>query len=231
MAGDHDDDDDDALAFVSRNLGELGRTLPALIDKLRAAAAARGEPLPPSLPERDVVAARFATFSAYLERFGRADDARPAPLVLGGVVDEVVALLRPELERRARLVETRAPTPAVLATPRRVAQILLNVLVNAAQAIPEGRAGEQRIEVRLATDERGWAVVEIEDSGPGMSEELLARIFDPFFSTKRGAGKGLGLPLSRELVEELGGALRVFSAVGQGTRVRIELPPSRPVAT
>ena len=224
---DKKDDGDDALERVSGSLGELGRTLPALIDKLRAAAAARGEPLPPSVPDRDVVAARFATFGQYLDRFGRADDARPAPLALGGVVDEVVALLRPELERHARLVETRAATPPVLATPRRLAQIVLNVLVNAAQAIPEGRAADHRIEVRLASDERGWAVVEIEDSGPGMSAELLARIFDPFFSTKRGAGKGLGLPLSRELVEELGGALRVFSTVGQGTRVRIELPPAR----
>ena len=225
MAGDHDDDDD-ALASLSRNLGELGRSLPQLVDQLRAAAALRGEPLPPSVPDRDVVAARFATFGEYLRRFGRADDARPAPLALGPVVDEVLALLRPELERHARLVDTRAPTPAVLATPRRVAQILLNLLVNAAQAIAAGGGADHRIEVRLASDERGWAVLEVEDSGPGMSEELLARVFDPFFSTKRGAGKGLGLPLSRELCAELGGALQVYSTVGKGTRVRIELPPA-----
>ena len=226
MAGDHDDDDDDALAFVSRNLGELGRSLPELVDRLRAAAAQRGQPLPPSLPSSELVAARFATFSEYLRRFGAPDDARPAPLALEAVVDEVIALLRPELERRARLVETRAPTPLVTATPRRLAQVLLNVLVNAAQALPEGHAADHRIDVRLASDERGWAIVEIEDTGPGMSDEVLARVFDPFFSTKRGAGKGLGLPLSRELVDELGGALRVSSSVGKGTRVRIELPPS-----
>jgi len=220
-----DDDGDDALAFVSRNLGELGRTLPALVDKLRAAAAARGEP-PPAVPDREVVAERFATFGEYLRRFGRADDAPLAPVDVGGVLDGVLALLRAELERHARVVDTRAPAPRVVATERRLAQIFLNLLVNAAQAIPEGRAHDERIEVRLGSDERGWAIVEIEDSGPGIPGDVLAKIFDPFFSTKRGAGKGLGLPLSRELCAELGGELRVFSAVGKGTRFRVELPPA-----
>ncbi len=227
MAGDGNDDDrDDALAFVGGNLDELGRTLPALVDKLRAAAAARGEALPPSLPPRDVIADRFATFGAYRRRFGRADDAGAAPLDVGAVLDGVVALLRPELERHARLVETRAAAPRVVATERRLAQILLNLLVNAAQAIPEGRAAAHRIDVRLGTSERGWAVVEIEDSGPGIPDDVLARIFDPFFSTKRGAGKGLGLPVSRELTAELGGELRVYTTVGKGTRFVVELPPA-----
>ena len=225
MADGKDDDGDDALARVSRNLGELGRTLPELVDRLRAAAAALGQP-PPPLPAREAVAARFATFREYLARFGRPDDAAPAPTDVGRVLDEVLALLRPELERRARLVDTRAPAPPVVATERQLAQLVLNPLVNAAQALPDGDARAHRIEVRLGTDERGWAVVEIEDDGPGIPAEVMARIFDPFFSTKRGAGKGLGLPLSRELAAELGGELRVVSAVGRGTRVRVELPPA-----
>jgi signal transduction histidine kinase len=227
--GDPGDKDgkDDALAFVSGSLGKLGQSLPQLYEKLRAAAAARGETLPPSL--QDAAASggeRFAAFAEYLRRFGRPDDAPPSPLPLRALVDEVVALVRPELERRARLVVTHAPAPPVLATERQLAQVLVNLLINAGQAIPAGHAEDHRIEIRVGTDARGRAIVDVEDSGAGIPVELRAKIFEPYFSTKRGLGSGLGLSIAREIILELGGELQLFTEVGKGTRFRVELPPA-----
>jgi signal transduction histidine kinase len=225
VAGDGDEEDD-ALAFVQGNLSKLGQSLPELIEKLRAVAAARGEPLPPSLPAAAAAAEGFTLFAEYLRRFGRADSGPAASWAVADSVEGVLALLRPELERHARVVTSHGAAPRVFATERQLAQIWLNLLVNAAQAIPAGNAQHHRIEVRSGSDERGWAIVDVEDSGPGIAPELLARIFDPFFSSKRGAGKGLGLPITRQIVAELGGELSVRSTVGVGSRFRVALPPS-----
>jgi signal transduction histidine kinase len=226
--GDPDDrDEKDALAFVSGNLGKLGESLPALLEKLRAAAAARGESLPAALEDAAASGGkRFAAFAEYLRRYDRPDDAPAAPQSLGAIVDDVVALVRPELERRARLVVTLALAPTVLATERQLAQVLVNLLINAGQAITAGRAHENRIDVRVGTDERGRAVIDVEDTGSGIPDELVPQIYEPYFSTKRGLGSGLGLSITREIVLELGGELRLFTEVGKGTRFRVELPPS-----
>jgi two-component system NtrC family sensor kinase len=80
--------------------------------------------------------------------------------------------------------------------------------------------------VRTFTDDTGHAVVEVEDTGPGIPDEVLPRIFDPFFTTKEfGAGTGLGLSITHAIVTGLGGTIDVSSAPGRGTRVRIAMPP------
>jgi two-component system NtrC family sensor kinase len=217
-------DDDDALQRIIGSLEELGGSMPELVAKLRAAAALRGEPVPAALPA-DAGGARFTALAAYLRRFGEPDRSAPAPRSLRDIVEDVLSMLQPELERKARVVTDFGDAPPVLATERQLGHVILSLLINAAQAM-KGKPEEQRIEVRVSSDARGWAVVEVVDSGPGMPDELLARIFDPFFSTKRGAGKGLGLPVSRAIVTELGGELRAYSTVGKGSRFRIELPPA-----
>jgi len=223
------DADDDALERIIGSLEELGGNMPELVARLRAAAALRGERLPAALPADAANAAnagqRFTALAAYLRRFGEPDRSAPAPRSLPDVIEDVLDLLRPELERHAQLALSIGEAPLVLATERQLGHVVLSVLVNAAQAM-KGKPEDNRIDVRISEDARGWAVVEIVDAGPGMADDVLARIFDPFFSTKRGAGKGLGLPVSRAIVSELGGELRVFSTVGKGTRVRIELPPA-----
>src|SRR4051812_44321535 len=200
--------------------------MPELVARLRAAAAQRGEAVPAALPADAAGGARFTALAAYLRRFGEPDHSAPAPRSLRDIVEDVLSMLQPELERKARVVTEFGDTPPVLATERQLGHVILSLLVNAAQAM-KGKPDEQRIEVRVSSDARGWAVVEVVDSGPGIPDELLGRIFDPFFSTKRGAGKGLGLPVSRAIVSELGGELRVWSTAGTGSRLRIELPPAR----
>lgn len=222
------DEDDDALASLSSNIARLGASLPALAEKLRAAAAARGQPVPPSLPaiSSAAMAQRFAGFAEFLRRFGRDDERPRTPTSLPPLLREVVALLRPELSLRARVVETYASSPLVLATERQLAHLVANLLVNAAQAIAEGDAASNRIAIRTGSNERGWAVIEIEDTGAGIPDELKAKIFESYFTTKRGRGSGLGLTISREIVDELGGELRLTSEPGKGTLFRIELPPA-----
>lgn len=223
MAGD-EREKDDAIALLADHIARLGGALPGLADKLRAAAAARGQP-PPPLPDGDV-GARFAGFAEFLRRFGRPDGRPPAPMALRPTLDDVVALLHPELSRRARLVATHAPSPLVVATARQLAHLSANLLVNAAQAIADGDADANRIELRSGADERGWAVIDVADSGAGIPEELQQKIFETYFTTKRGRGGGLGLTITRELVGELGGELRLWSAPGKGATFRIALPPA-----
>jgi C4-dicarboxylate-specific signal transduction histidine kinase len=227
VAGD-EDDADDMLAFLSGNIARLGAALPALAEKLRAAAAVRGQPVPPSLPaiSADVMAQRFAGFAEFLRRFGRLDERPRRPTSLPPLLREIVALLRPELSMRARVVEKYASSPLVLATERQLAHLVANLLVNAAQAIADGDADTNRIEIRTGSNERGWAVIDVEDSGAGVPDELRDQIFEPYFSTKRGRGSGLGLTIARELVDDLGGELRLTSAPRRGAHFRIELPPA-----
>ena len=225
MADDRDDSEDE-LAFVQRHLAELATTLPELTERLRQAAKLRGVTAGVSLPSAAEGAARIASFVAYLERFGRPDARPAAPHSLEEIVRGVVTLVRPELERRAVVVERYDEAPPVFGAERPLSQLFLNLVINAAQAIAEGHAADNRIEVRLGSDGRGWAVVDIEDSGSGIADDVKPHIFEPHFSTKRGGGKGLGLSLTRQIVGELGGEIRFESAVGRGTRFTVALPPA-----
>src|SRR5581483_7423449 len=99
------------------------------------------------------------------------------------------------------------------------------VLANAAQAIDEGNAARNEIRVVSFTDPRGWAIVEVRDTGRGIPKAALGRVFDPFFTTKPvGVGMGLGLSICRRIVEGFGGEITIGSELGRGTVVRVALP-------
>jgi CheY-like chemotaxis protein len=113
--------------------------------------------------------------------------------------------------------------PPVLADRGNVEQVVLNLMVNAEQAMAE-QAGERRIILRTRRTP-GGAALHVVDNGPGIPPQYLERIFDPFFTTKApGEGTGLGLSLVHNIVTEHGGAIHVDSQVGKGTAFRIELP-------
>jgi CheY-like chemotaxis protein len=107
--------------------------------------------------------------------------------------------------------------------PHRLGQVVLNLLMNAAQALPEGRADAHEIAVRAgARDGRAW--IEVADDGPGVPPELRQRIFDPFFTTKPpGVGTGLGLSICHGIVTAAGGTLALEPSE-RGALFRIELP-------
>jgi CheY-like chemotaxis protein len=134
-----------------------------------------------------------------------------------------------EIRHRARLVREFGPVPAVIANEARLGQVFLNLLMNAAQAIPEGHVAEHR--VRVVTREQGdRVVVEIIDTGAGIAPDVRERIFDPFFTTKPvGEGIGLGLSICHGIVANLGGEIQVESAPGRGSTFRVLLPASNRV--
>jgi CheY-like chemotaxis protein/anti-sigma regulatory factor (Ser/Thr protein kinase) len=129
-----------------------------------------------------------------------------------------------EIRHRAKLVKAFEEVPLVDVNEARLGQVFLNIVLNAAHAIEAGRAesNEIRVSTRL---ENGRVAVEIRDSGAGMSKEIQARIFEPFFSTKpAGIGRGLGLPISQRIIDEIGGRIEVVSRVGSGTTFTVLIP-------
>lgn len=156
--------------------------------------------------------------------FTRADEERRELLEIPRVLDVAVNMAFTEVRHRARLVKDYQPVPMILAEESRLVQVFVNLLVNAAHAIPEGQA--EKNEVRLSTKTDGaHAIIEVRDSGRGIPSDLLGRIFDPFFTTKPiGVGVGLGLSICHGIIASLGGEISVQSQVHVGTTFRVELP-------
>ncbi len=147
-------------------------------------------------------------------------------------IEAAVGIARNEIAHRAQLkLELADGMPAVRAAPHELGQVFVNLLVNAAQAIPEGRAGDNEVRVSARAD-GDRVVIEVHDTGHGIAPEDLPRIFDPFFTTKPvGSGTGLGLSVCHGLVTAAGGTIEVESPAGGGTTVRVTLPAFRPEAS
>ena len=157
-----------------------------------------------------------------------AREARPErrPVHLNEIVERTLALRNYELrvENIELSQDLAQDLPPVVADPAQLQQVLLNLLVNAEQAIRQG-SGEGSIRVRTRKTPRGRISFEILDSGPGIPQEIIPRIFDPFFSTKpSGAGTGLGLSITCGIVKEHGGEIFVHSQLGHGAKFTVELP-------
>lgn len=137
-------------------------------------------------------------------------------------------IARNQLKDRADVRLTLGDLPLVECAPSQIDQVFLNLIVNAAQAMPAGKMGV--IDIRTACNhEQVW--IEVQDNGPGITPEILKKIFDPFFTTKDpGTGTGLGLSVSQNIIQQHGGTLTVDSTVGVGTTFKITLPIKRPAA-
>ena len=142
---------------------------------------------------------------------------------MAAAIETALKMSGHEIRQRAQLVKELAPVPPVQANRGRLQQVLLNLLVNAAQAIPAGKPGmEVRVTTRLDGDR---VLIEIRDTGEGIPPEHHAQIFDPFFTTKPvGQGTGLGLSISHEFIRQLGGDLTFATEVGRGTTFTVSLP-------
>jgi PAS domain S-box-containing protein len=234
------------LAYTMGNLDMLARRLPEATARLRAmvAADAEGEGPPAALglagaaglaadldeAESMLVvaregAARVRSIVLDLLRFSRPDEALVGTVDVHEVLEYAISIATPEVRHRARLVRAYGPTPFVAVNESRLGQVFLNLLINAAQAIPEGHSEEQTLRIGTHTDDEGRVVIEVSDTGEGIPAHLLRRVFDPFFTTKPvGEGTGLGLFVSRSIVKTAGGDIAIESDVGCGTTVRVTLP-------
>jgi len=148
---------------------------------------------------------------------------------VAAVVRSAIAFTRNDIRHRARLVTEVEPGCRVAMPEGRLAQVLVNLLSNACNALPEGHAAENTITLR-ARRAGGRVELEVSDTGAGMEPEVRARLFEPFFTTRAEGGMGLGLALSRAMLVEAGGDVTLDSAPGRGTTFRIDLPAAEEVA-
>ena len=164
---------------------------------------------------------RVLAITRKLGDFSRVGTDSPAPVSVDQEVEEAASLLRHSQWGGTLGFEYSGAAEAeVLARSGQLQQVIFNILLNAAQAMQ----GEGNIEV-VAAVEPAHVCLSVRDDGPGIAPENLARVFEPFFSTKPGGeGTGLGLAISFEIIHELGGTMRASNNAGGGACLRIELP-------
>ncbi|MFN2645982.1 MAG: sensor histidine kinase [Burkholderiales bacterium] len=214
-----------ALGFMLAGVcHEVSNPLAAVHSMLQILQSKRGvnaETLEKGLASIGANIARVLAITRKLGDFSRAGDDAPAPLALDAAMEAAIALLRHSDQAPGVSVSCRGATGVqVLARGGHIEQVLFNILLNAAQAM----RGEGRVDASVRR-EAGAAVIVIHDSGPGIAPESLARVFDPFFSTKAaGEGIGLGLAISSEITHELGGAIRAYNHAEGGACFEITLP-------
>ncbi|MEW5854662.1 MAG: PAS domain S-box protein [Myxococcota bacterium] len=222
------------LDYASRSAQEVADLLLAQVGNVSPAAATaldtareRLRELGEALGDARDGAGRVRNIVRDLKTFSRADEDTAGRVRVERVLESAINMAGNVIRQRARLVKEVGATPPVVANESRLGQVFLNVLVNAAQAIPEGREPRE-IHVRTFT-EGDRVVVSIADTGVGIPPENLRRIFDPFFTTKPvGQGTGLGLSVCHNIIRALGGEIRVRSQVGVGSEFRLILPAAPP---
>ncbi|MEO7037907.1 MAG: ATP-binding protein [Polyangiaceae bacterium] len=212
------------LACVATNLDLMLEEIHALNDGSQSGHVRELEGL--AQAARDG-AGRVAEIVRALKTFSGAESEQRVLLELQPLLELSIDMAFHEIRRRARLVKAYGPAPRVEADAAQLSQVFINLLVNAAQAIPEGDADTQEICVLIATDSGGNATIEVRDTGPGIPASVIGRIFEPFFTTKAvGVGTGLGLSICHNIVSGLGGELTVKSAAQRGTSFLVTLPAS-----
>ena len=223
------------LAYSLTNVDVLARRVGALLAKTRAAAAEHqtmnAAELSASLEQCSEMIAiaqegmgRVRSIVRDLKTFSREDEGAGDLVDVRAVLDSSINVARGEIRQRARVVREYGEVPLVQVDASRLGQVFLNLIVNAAQAIAEGRNdGEMRIVTR--TSETGDAIVEVVDNGSGIEERMMGQIFRPFVTTKpRGEGTGLGLHIASTIARACGGDVIAESRVGRGTTMRVRLP-------
>ncbi len=225
------------LAFVLSNLGFLAEEFRHHLPPGEGAAMLQGRLKGDAdlgewqevLHEACEGAERVRQIVRQLKTFSRPDEERVSPLDMHSVLESVSMMAANEIRHRAQLRRDYGDIPPVMANEGKLSQVFLNLVVNAAQAIPEGAA--HRHEIRLVTrrDGHGRVVVEVQDTGVGIPREVIDRIFDPFFTTKPvGVGTGLGLSICHSIISGLGGDITVESEPGRGTVFKVVLPTTEP---
>jgi PAS domain S-box-containing protein len=226
------------LMYVLGCLGTLERTVERQLAALQGApeavalASARGA----AARMREEIATarngveRIATITRDLKTFSRSDDVKREPVDVRAVVESVLKLVRKEVEARARLRLDLHDVPPVLANEARLVQVLLNLLMNAAQCLSGERPEADEVSLTLTATATG-VQIEVGDTGPGVPAAEREHVFEPFVTTKAiGEGTGLGLFVCRNIVRSLDGEIVVLDRPGGGALFRVTLPAAGPEA-
>ena len=199
------------------------------------------------LAEVDAAAARAAALTRQLLAFGRQQVLRPQVVDVNRVAADVAGMLRRVIGADVQLVVALSPEPApVYADAGQLEQVLMNLAVNARDAMPDGgtleirtrrmAAGSVQADDRMSdrvvgASSSAWVALSVRDTGLGMSEATQARVFEPFFTTKPpGQGTGLGLATAYGIVTQSGGHVRVESTLGGGSTFTVLIPEHHAVA-
>jgi signal transduction histidine kinase len=159
-----------------------------------------------------------------LRIFSRTEEEHRGPVDVQAVMESTIRMASNEIRHRARLVKEFHPVGTIDASEARIGQVFLNLLVNAAQALPEGRADQNEIRVRIDRDP-SQIRISISDTGPGIDPSAMARLFTPFYTTKpAGIGTGLGLSICHRLVTSFGGRIEVANNPDRGATFTVFLP-------
>jgi len=174
-------------------------------------------------------AERVAAIAGDLVRFPRSTNDGALSSCVEDSLDSMARLARNEIRHRAVLVRDYNTTSHVAISPARLGQVLLNLLLHAAQSIPPGRAAQNTIRLHTHQDE-DWVVIEISDTGPGVVD--VKRVFEPFLEPQQNPNNAsLGLAISRRIIDDCGGRIELDSKVGEGSTFRLLLPKSNLLAT
>lgn len=235
------------LAFVSSNLEVMGQYIERFLILLNAYRGFRKEMsdyaspeviMPVKKIERDVDAdfllkdidelvgetcdgvRRIRDIVDSLKRFARVDRGEWEPVDLNGEIEATLRIAAAQIKRKGRLKTELRDIPHVRCYPGQLSQVILNLVINATQAIED--RGEIRVETKCEGD---GITVSVSDDGTGIPPDIQARLFEPFFTTKPAdQGTGLGLAISKDIIEKHGGSISVESEPGQGSTFTIWLP-------
>ena len=218
------------LAIVLTNLDWVERTLEAVADDLEGgaepvvAAAGIGDCLS-ALAEAHQGIDRVRNLVRELRAISRPESDTRERIDLVEIVHAAIAFAGAEVRQRAQLELAVSPVPRVKASATQLRQVVVNLLLNAAQALSEGGVGHV---VRVGTRVDGESVrLDVSGTGAGIAADIADRVFDPFFTTKPvGEGTGLGLCICQSIVRALGGEISFESEVGRGTTFTVRLPPA-----
>lgn len=214
------------LAVVTANADYAHEHVSALLAEQQGGPGARElVELESSLADVRSAARRIAQVASDLRDFARPEPNRPGRVDVTACIDWAMRATSHHLRHRARLVKDMHSVPPVSGDDVRLGQVMVNLLVNAADGITPGGVEKNTITVctRVAPD--GRVVIEVRDSGAGLSPEVRSRIFEPFFTARpHTVGSGLGLAICQGIVRSFGGDIEVDSAPGQGTVVRLLIP-------
>lgn len=220
------------LDLLGGELAALEARLPALEEPQRRELFSIAARMREALETTRAGTERIAGITRELGSFSHPASDDNAAVDVRAVVNSVLKLVRKEVEARALLHLALRETAPLRGNASRLVQVILNLVVNALQALPEGRPGENQIWVSTRNEGED-VVIEVADSGPGVPAAERERIFEPFVTTKDvGQGSGLGLFVCRNIVTGFGGRVQVDDRPGGGARFRVVLPaakaPARP---
>ncbi|HET9932287.1 MAG TPA: PAS domain-containing protein [Polyangiaceae bacterium] len=218
-------------AGIAHNLNNALSVILPNVAECRELAA---EPIAERLADVEHASMRAAEMVRQLMLFARPqENATRSAFDLVAAARRIVDMCRSTFDRKIEIELVTAEVPPVLGNSGQVEQVLLNVCLNARDALLESDRGAPKLRVEFSVPRSGRVAVSIIDNGVGMTEAVRARMFEPFFTTKEvGRGTGLGLSSAYAIVTDHGGTIHCSTRVGQGTRFDIELPeaPAAPPA-